>query len=203
MQPRFSMERINNFCDAVFAIAMTLLILEIKIPSYEDMETYDSLGVLWRLVPNFVGFLISFLVIALYWRAHLMMAPFFKSYDNKSLWLTIWLLLFVVLLPFSTAFYSKFGNRNVPFIFYCINLVMIGVFNYWMLHYLEKKEGHSESLSQPMIQYLKARALSAPIVWALSAAWVFVEPYSARLLFISIFIVQIFIDRRFKKRLSS
>jgi uncharacterized membrane protein len=86
---------------------MTLLILEIKIPAEADLMAYKAGGVLLRLIPSFVGFIISFLVIALYWRLHLSIAQFVKSYDNRLLWYNIRLLMFIVLLPFSTAFYAK------------------------------------------------------------------------------------------------
>jgi len=66
MLNRFPSDRVNNFCDAVFAIAMTLLILEIKIPTTTDLTSYETLGVMRRLIPSFIGFFISFLVTALY-----------------------------------------------------------------------------------------------------------------------------------------
>ena len=198
---RFPTDRINNFCDAVFAIAMTLLILEIKVPSIQDMDSFGFANTLRRLIPSFTSFLISFLVTALYWRAHLMMARFAKSYNDRELWLTIWLLLFVVLLPFSTAFYSRFFGSNSSFIFYCINLVMIGFCNYFLVRTIIIKEGCSEELTPVLAKWLLVRGLIAPLVWAFSAAWVFVHPLSARFIFIMIFVIQIFVDRKYKKQI--
>jgi uncharacterized membrane protein len=200
MLSRFPNDRINNFCDAVFAIAMTLLILEIKIPNTEDFKAYGTLGVLARLIPSFVGFLISFLVTALYWRAHLIIAQFVRTYDNRLLWITVWLLMSVVLLPFSTAFYSKYSGFNGPFIVYCVNLLMIGLFNFMMVNYTIRKEGYSESLTSFVATRLRFRAIIAPIIWALSAIWVFVEPYSARFLFIFIFVIQTIGERRLDRK---
>ncbi len=197
---RFPNDRINNFCDAVFAIAMTLLILEIKIPSTEAFQEFGTLGVLRRLIPSFLGFIISFLVTALYWRLHLTLAQFVKSYDNRLLWLNVWLLMSIVLLPFSTAFYAKGYNQHGPFIFYCINLVMIGLFNLFMLNYIVRKEGYSETLTPLVVGRLRMRIIIAPIIWALSVPLEFVEPWSARFLFILIFIVQAFSERRFDRK---
>jgi uncharacterized membrane protein len=200
MLNRFPTDRVNNFCDAVFAIAMTLLILEIKIPNLDDLKTNGTWGVLARLIPSFVGFLISFLVTALYWRAHLIIAQFVKSYDNRLLWITVWLLMSVVLLPFSTAFYSKYSGFNGPFVVYCINLVMIGLFNFIMVNCVVQKEGYSESLTPILAARLRFRAIVAPAVWGLSAAWVFVEPYSARMLFLLIFVILAIVERRFDRK---
>lgn len=200
MLNRFPNDRVNNFCDAVFAIAMTLLILEIKIPTAADLTSYGTSGVLLRLIPSFVGFFISFLVTALYWRAHLILAQFVKTYDNRLLWLTVWLLMSVVLLPFSTAFYSKFFSLNGPFVVYCVNLVMIGVFNLVMVNYIVKKEGYSETLTPLVAARLRFRAMIAPAIWLLSGIWVFVEPHSARYLFILIFILQAIGERRLDRK---
>ena len=188
MLNRFPNDRVNNFCDAVFAIAMTLLILEIKIPATDDLISNGTLGVLRKLIPSFISFLISFLVTAVYWRAHLVLAQFIKTYDNRLLWLTVWLLMMVVLLPFSTAFYSKNFGHTGPFVIYCINLTLIGIFNLLMINYIVRKEGYSEMLTKGVVIKLRFRALSAPIIWTLSAIWAFVEPVSARFLFILIFV---------------
>ena len=159
----FPNDRVNNFSDAIFAIAITLLVLEVKVPPTADIDSLGTLGSLQRLIPSFIGLLVSFFVTALYWRAHLTLAQFIKSYDNRLLWLNIWLLLFVVMLPFSTAFYSKNFNYNGPFIFYCFNLVMIGLFNYLMVRNIIRKEDRSEVLTPLVGSWLKFRALMAPL----------------------------------------
>ncbi len=200
MTNRFPNDRVNNFSDAIFAIAITLLVLEVKIPPREDLQSLGTIGVLERLIPSFIGLLISFFVTALYWRAHLTLASFIKSYDNRMLWLTVWLLLFVVLLPFSTGFYAKNFGYNGPFIFYCLNLVMIGLFNYWMVRYMIRKEGFSAELTPLIASWLSFRAGVAPLIWLMSAALTFVVPVFARFAFISIFIIFMIGERRYKKR---
>jgi uncharacterized membrane protein len=201
MLNRFPNDRINNFCDAVFAIAMTLLILEIKIPIGADIINYGIGGALLRLTPSFIGFVVSFLVIALYWRLHLTMAQFVKSYDNKLLWFNIWLLMFIVLLPFSTAFYAKyFNDQGGSFVFYCINLIAIGMINFFMFNYIVRKENYSETLTPLVVGRLRMRIIIAPIIWALSIPLEFVEPWSARFLFILIFVVQGISERRFDRK---
>jgi uncharacterized membrane protein len=200
MLNRFPNDRINNFCDAVFAIAMTLLILEIKIPSTEAFQEFGTWGVLRRLIPSFIGFMISFLVTALYWRLHLAIAQFVKNYDNRLLWYTIWLLMSIVLLPFSTAFYAKGYDDHGPFIFYCVNLVMIGLLNFFMFNYMVRKEGYSENLTPSIVARFRSRIIIAPIFWALAIPLEFVQPWAARFLFIFIFVVEGIAQRRFDRK---
>ncbi len=200
---RFPNDRVNNFSDAIFAIAITLLILEVKTPPTEDIQTIGLMSALGKLVPSFISLLVSFFVTALYWRAHLLNARYITSYDNKLLWLNIWLLLFVVALPFSTALYSKNFSSNSPFIFYAINLGLIGVFNYWMLSYTIRKEGFSDALTPVTARWLKFRAMPGPIIWFLSALVAMAMPLTARFLFVSIFLVLMIGDRKYKKALAA
>src|SRR5690349_5303282 len=86
---QFQLERFVLFSDAVFAIAITLLVIEIKIPElHSDTEPLtDSalLHSLGQLIPKFIGFIISFLLIGLYWTIHHRMFGYVTSYDRKLL----------------------------------------------------------------------------------------------------------------------
>jgi uncharacterized membrane protein len=161
------------------------------------METIGLIGSLRLLIPNFIGFLISFLVTALYWRAHLALAKYVRIYDNHQLWLTVWLLFFIVLLPFSTALYSNYFSNNASFIFYCANMMAIGMFTYFLLRSIIRKD-HHEELTPAIASWMVKRTLLPPIIWTLSMGWVFIEPFSARFLFFLIFIIQAYIDRSYK-----
>ncbi len=200
MVNRFPNDRVNNFSDAIYAIAITLLVLEVKVPPAEDMRELGAWNSLLKLTPSFIGLLISFFVTALYWRAHLILAQFIRTYNNRLLWLNIWLLLFVVMLPFSTAFYSKNFNYNGAFIFYCVNLALIGVFNYWMVRVAVVREPSDEQIDPNVISWLKFRAIVAPLIWLMSILMVFISPLIARFFFAVIFIVLMIGERRYKKR---
>ncbi len=197
---RYPNDRVNNFSDAIFAIAITLLVLEVKVPTSTDLAEFGTMGVLGRLTTSFISLFISFLVTALYWRSHLSMAQFVRAYDNRLLWLNLWLLLFVVLLPFSTGFYAKNFSQDGPFIFYCLNLVAIGIFNYAMISHIIKTHGIDDQLTPPMAQWFRLRAWVAPVVWLFSAVITPVAPVFARFAFIGIFAIYAIAERRLKKK---
>jgi uncharacterized membrane protein len=121
----FQLERLILFTDAVFAIAITLLAIEIKIPEFEgrpnDAQVWESM---LSLIPKFVGFLVGFTVIAIYWTAHHRIFRFVRSYDQKLLWLNILFLLFIVLMPFSSGLFSSYPTVKAPFTIYALNIIV-------------------------------------------------------------------------------
>lgn len=198
MEPlTFDKSRVVSFSDAVFSIAMTLLVLEVAIPDARE-ASLNSLGtILSDRIPSFIGLLVSFLVTALYWIAHMRIMRYVKEVSYKLLWLNILLLLFIVLLPFSTGLYVKGFNAVSPFAFYCFNLSAIGLFNYLMIRYITK---HEDEVTQIVGQSEKARALMSMFVWVLSGILAFILPLTSRFVFVLIFIIQPFINRYFKKK---
>uniref|UniRef100_UPI0040474EEA TMEM175 family protein n=1 Tax=Roseivirga sp. TaxID=1964215 RepID=UPI0040474EEA len=197
----FERGRIISFIDAVFSIAMTLLVLEVAIPTYEVVASKGTWGVLSGLMPNFIGLVVSFLVTAVYWIAHLRIMSYVVDFDIKLLWLNIFLLLFVVLMPFATSFYVNGFDLSGPFIFYSFNLSAIGLFNYLIVRYVVKEEKSSGAIDPITGQWEKLRALNSFVVWVIAGLVAFVFPALARFIFILIFVFQSIINAHFKKRL--
>jgi len=200
MQKPFPSDRVNNFSDAIFAIGITLLVLEIKVPTSTEISELGVSGLLYKRLPYFIGYFVSFMVTALYWKSHLQLFQWVKSVDNKLLWLNLWLLFFVVLLPFSTALYSYFFNSDSAFSFYSLNLAAMGIMSWWMTVYVSKKENLQEQISEARVKWMKNRALVAPLIFILSVPLVFVSPWLSRLSFFLIFIAQAIGDRRLKRK---
>src|SRR5215510_14856437 len=170
------------FSDAVFAIAITLLVIEIKIPDKEFLKEHGGLSdktllhALDELIPKFVGYLISFCLIGLYWSIHHRLFGFVTSYDRKLLFLNLFFLFFIALMPFSTGFYSEFAGSElfekqlkVPMTFYVLNFCGVGFVNYIMWRRIGNKKN---KLAEPPIDALVlklayARALVVPSLFLL------------------------------------
>ncbi|GGG98812.1 DUF1211 domain-containing membrane protein [Polaribacter pacificus] len=197
----FDKGRVISFSDAVFSIAMTLLVLEVVIPSYNELKTSNTWLILQNRIPSFIGLIVSFMVTAVYWIAHMRVMKHVSTVNSTLLWLNIFLLFFIVLLPFSTAFYVKGFDYIAPFAFYCFNLAAIGLFNFLMNTYVIKKEKGLTGITPVLGSYLKARSFNAFIVWALAGILAFVFPFTARFLFILLFVFEFFINKYFKKKL--
>lgn len=173
----FQLERMILFSDAVFAIAITLLVIEIKVPEIHEEISDKALSLsLVHLVPKFLGFLISFLLIGLYWTVHHRMFGYVTDYNNRLLWLNLFFLFFIVLMPFSTGFYSEYAGSDlfrkqlkVPMTFYVLNFFGAGIMNYVMWKYISnpKYKLTSPPIDPLILKQAKARSLIVPIVFLL------------------------------------
>ena len=101
----FMIERIAFFSDAVFAIAITLLVIEIKAPK---IISGDSDHIVWEKfrerLPELFGLLVSFWLIASVWMRHHQLFKYIDKYDKKFIVINLWLLFTIILFPFSTSF---------------------------------------------------------------------------------------------------
>lgn len=197
----FDKARVISFSDAVFSIAMTLLVLEVVIPTYKEINSGDTLLILQNRIPSFIGLVVSFMVTAIYWISHMRIMKHVSYINSKLLWLNIFLLFFIVLLPFSTAFYVKGFTFNGPFAFYCFNLSAIGFFNVLMNFYVIKKEKGLTGISPTLGKYYKLRALNGFLAWVLAGCLAFTFPMFSRFLFIFLFIFEMFLTKYFSKKI--
>ncbi|WP_397446511.1 TMEM175 family protein [Polaribacter sp. R77954] len=197
----FNKARVISFSDAVFSIAITLLVLEVVIPSYKELQPGNTLQILQNRIPSFIGLVVSFMVTALYWIAHMRIFKFTSTIDRKILWYNMFLLFFIVLLPFSTAFYVKGFMLKGPFAFYCFNLAAIGFFNLMLNVYITKKEKGKTGITTAFAKFIKYRAFNAFFIWVLAGLLAFYLPWVARFLFILLFIIEAIITRFYHKKL--
>ncbi len=109
--PLMNKERLEMFSDGVFAIAITLLILEIKIPKHEALEhTVGGLyGYLKHIWPNYLAYFVSFLMIGIYWSNHHHMFTFLIKRTNHTFnLLNILFLMTIAFMPFTTAIFGDY-----------------------------------------------------------------------------------------------
>lgn len=178
----FQLERMILFSDAVFAIAITLLVLEIKVPEVEGNSNIDLLNTLLKLTPKFIGFFVSFFVIGQNWIIHHKLFGFVNNYNGKLLWLNLFFLLSIVLMPFSTALYSENVLINLSFIIYSINIIVSGVLNTMLWSYVgNEKHNLSElSKSKDLLNFMVVRSLAVPVSFSLGIIFSFFSPFIAK-----------------------
>jgi len=185
LKKEFQLERLILFSDAVFAIAITLLVIEIKIPEIHEKPITDNdvLHKLADLIPKFVGFLVSFLLIGQYWIVHHRMFSFVINITDRLIWLNILFLFALALMLFITGFYSEYVLRGVvtPVIFYTANIALLGLANFLMWRYLSNQKNNlTENLTPALAKYFSLRALTVPTIFVIFS---FVYLYNSTIAF--------------------
>ena len=206
LRKEFQLERLILFSDAVFAIAITLLVIDIKIPELPREHATDSnlLFKLKELIPKFISFVISFFLIGQYWRVHHRLFGYVINFNERVIWLNLLFLFAIVLMPFSTAFYSEYVGVMVvtPIIFYTSNIAMLGIVNLIMWQYLSNpSRGLTENLSPLLAKYSSLRAITVPIVFIIGVFVYLKSPPIAAFIPISIPLVLRFALGSMKKKL--
>ena len=174
LKKEFQIERMILFSDAVFAIAITLMAIEIKVPVLEhDVTDHALLKALGHLIFKFAGFLISFFIIGLYWTVHHRMFSFVENYNGKLLWLNLFFLLSIVTMPFSSGIYGEYSHKIemvVPYAFYVLNICFTGYLNYRLWKYIgnPKNKMASHMLTPGLLSLSIKRSLVTPVIFFLS-----------------------------------
>lgn len=181
LKKEFQLERLILFSDAVFAIAITLLVIEIKIPELPHDAVTDQalLEAPGHLIPKFIGFLVSFLLIGQYWIVHHRLFGYVINFSGRLIWLNIFFLLAVALMPFSTGFYSEYvlSHTLTPVIFYTANIALLGLVNFLMWRYVSNPRHQlSENLAAPVARFFSARAVTVPVIFIIFSFVYLVNP---------------------------
>jgi uncharacterized membrane protein len=136
-EKNLQLERLVFFTDAVVAIAITLLSLELKIEETANGHlTFAQLFDNWH---KFVAFFLSFISIAIFWKKHHEFFKFIQSVDDKLFWYNLGWLLFIALLPFTTSLISSYFSDTAAMFSYCLNTFVITFFQNQIWDYVAEK----------------------------------------------------------------
>lgn len=192
-------ERIVFFSDAVFAIAITLLIIEIKVPHLEHSATDREFWLaLAKLIPNFFGYFFSFFVIGAYWIGHHRIYGHIVRWDYGLIWRNVLFLMAIAFMPFSTAFFSEsFPLRFVSLVFYAVTFSVAGLLELWQWRYAVKKRLIDDDLSPSVVSYFSWRMTFLPVVGAAAILIGLINPNFSGMAFLTLPVVQAILRRRF------
>ncbi|MFN8495059.1 MAG: TMEM175 family protein [Caldilineaceae bacterium] len=171
------LERLIFFSDAVFAIAITLLALEIRLPELpENVSNAAMLAALGSIWPKYLSFVISFLVIGSYWIVHHRIFRNVRHYDGRLMLLNLLLLMAVSFVPFPTALLGEHANQ-VSTILYAFTMAWVGCLTTAIFAYASAGGRLlEEPLAPSEFRQRLLRALIAPLVFLFSVGVAFWNP---------------------------
>lgn len=170
------LERLTFFSDAVFAIAITLLVIEIHVPEPAGRDDAAWLQALGHLVPHFLGFVLSFVVVGALWAAHHRVFGMLQRFDPAIVWRNLALLMSVAFMPFSSALMSTHPTERIPEMFYSVNLFIAGVLQWRLFRTALRAPFLREDVPHADVMAMRRRILALPLMSTLSCCLAFWIP---------------------------
>ena len=179
-QPAFSKHRVEALTDGIFAVAMTLLVIELKLPHLDNLISKgEFIEAVASLVPKFQSWVISFFVLAIFWYTHHRQFHYVRVVDGKLLWLNILYLSFVSLMPFSSALAGEYSRMLFAQIVYSANMTLLAIGGLLNNHYVfHHHELGSEPITRGFYRGSHAVGISMVIPGAGNAAFMLMIPIS-------------------------
>jgi uncharacterized membrane protein len=189
--------RLENFSDGVFAIAVTLLVLGIKIPDARSADNHQLSLALVKSIPQLLTFGFSFMVIGMFWVAHHRIFSMTKLVDSRLLWLNVVYLMFVAIMPYPAALLAENPFFTTSILVYSGTLFIIGVMHFILLHHIyHTPDIKHEDFDEIAYRSYVHAGVTGPSIYVLSAAFSFVHPYISFGLIISSLVFYVFFSAR-------
>jgi uncharacterized membrane protein len=188
--------RVEAFSDAVIAIAMTIMVLELKIPHGADLESLKP------LIPIFLAYVLSFVYLGIYWNNHHHMLQATRTVNGKVLWANMLLLFWLSLIPFGTAWMGENHYEPLPTAVYGFILLMCCVAYSILVHKLTKhSHGENELLARAIGRNRKGWISIVRYVVAIALA--FVQQNLAHAIYVIVAAIWFIPDRRIEDRIAN
>jgi uncharacterized membrane protein len=181
------LSRMNGLSDGVFAIALTLLVLEIRLPE-EALAGELSTRVL-ALIPRFLVYLISFIVIGGAWGSHQRILSQIKRGDGLLVWFNLFSLLFVTLVPASAAVLGRYPDTYLAIALFAINVILIQLTSLWLWLHASRHGLINPKLDPRVVTGISRRLRLSAFAFGFSIPFVFLNVYVVYLLWIGLFIL--------------
>lgn len=131
---RFGVGRIEALSDGVFSITMTLLILDIRLPHFTGTGD-PEISQLLTLLPRLENYVISFLVLGLFWIRQQMHFKVIRESDRNLMWINIFFLMFVAIIPLTNSLLFEYDETAISIQLYCVNIFMLSFIMHYQWHY--------------------------------------------------------------------
>jgi uncharacterized membrane protein len=186
-------DRLNAFTDAVVAIVITIMVLELRIPEGTGVEA------LRPELPLFGAYVFSFIYVGLYWNNHHHMLQSARRVDGRVLWANLFLLFWLSLFPFLIRWIGERGVTSIPAAAFGVVLAMAAIAYFVLEQALIVAEGESSAIAKAVGRRFKEWLSLAAYLVGIAAAFL-VSPLLSVLLYAGVAIMWLIPDRRFERR---
>jgi uncharacterized membrane protein len=187
--------RMEAYSDAVIAIIMTIMVLELRPPEGTDWSSLEP------LVPVFLTYALSFIYLGIYWNNHHHLLQATTHITGGILWANLNLLFWLSLFPFATGWMGENHAATVTTVAYGIVLLLAGVAYFILQSVILKSEGPDSALAAALGGDLKGK--SSPVIYVAAILLAFVNPVISLVLYVVVAAMWLIPDRRIERLLST
>jgi uncharacterized membrane protein len=186
-------ERMVYFSDAVIAIIITIMVLELKVPHGAEWSA------LVKLTPVFLSYVLSFIYLAIYWNNHHHLLLMASRVDAAILWANMHLMFWLSLIPFATGWMGENQFARLPTALYGLALLMPAIAFYLLQRAIIRLDGPTSKLARALGNDIKGKSTMAAYTIAIGIA--FVLPWIAHAMYVVVALVWLIPDRRIEATL--
>ena len=180
--------RLEAFSDAVIAIVITILVLELRVPHKPEFAALRD------VVPVFLTYVLSFVYLGIYWNNHHHMMVLTERVNGKILWANLHLLFWLSLVPFTTAWMGENDFAEVPTALYGVDLLLAAIAYFILQTAIIAEEGPDSRLRVALGRDLKGKV--SPLLYLAAIPLAFVSSWIALALYVFVALMWLVPDRR-------
>lgn len=188
--------RLEAFSDGVIGVAITLMVLELKAPGHAH-----ALEDLKELTPAFLSYVLSFIYVGIYWTNHHHLFQATKAVTGGILWANLYLLFWLTLFPFTTAWAAENYQASAPSAVYGFVLLMAAIAYYILQNLIIAQQGRDSVLARAVGRDWKGKL--SPLVYLIGIALAYWSPLFSHGLYAFAALVWLIPDRRIERELTS
>ena len=186
--------RLEAFTDAVIAIVITILVLELKVPHEPELAALNE------IVPVFLTYVLSFVYLGIYWNNHHHMMVLTERVNGKILWANLHLLFWLSLVPFTTAWMGETDFAATPTAVYGVDLLLAAIAYFILQTAIIAEEGPDSRLRAALGRDLKGKI--SPLLYFAAIPLAFVSPWIALAVYVFVALMWLVPDRRIESAVS-
>ncbi|HEY9480311.1 MAG TPA: TMEM175 family protein [Gemmatimonadaceae bacterium] len=188
-------QRLEAFSDGVLAIIITIMVLELRVPHETDFQA------LRPLLPVFLSYVLSFVYLGIYWSNHHHMLHVTERVDGGILWANLYLLFWLSLVPFVTAWMGENHFASVPMALYGFVLLMAAFAYVLLQRTIIARQGADSLLARAIGRDLKGKL--SPLFYILAIGASFIRPWIAGALYVFVALIWLVPDRRIERTIEN
>jgi uncharacterized membrane protein len=186
--------RLEAFTDAVIAIVITILVLELRVPHEPELAALSD------VVPVFLTYVLSFVYLGIYWNNHHHMMVLTERVNGKILWANLHLLFWLSLVPFTTAWMGETDFAALPTAVYGADLLLAAIAYFILQTAIISEEGPDSRLRAALGRDLKGKV--SPLLYFAAIPLAFVSPWIALAVYVFVALMWLVPDRRIESAVS-